>query len=136
MLNKHLHILPDVLPFRQGYTLHLSESLFSSAAEFRHLSSYNFKPTFIWCFLNSISQFYFMLCVWAFMLHAYLCTTCVCGSEGVQKSVSTTLRLELQIIEKHHMVAGNWEVSTINCWTIFPDSNFLVFSFIQMLALF
>lgn len=37
----------------------------------------------------------------------YICATCVSGARVSQKKASDHLELELQVVEKHHIGAGN-----------------------------
>lgn len=49
----------------------------------------------------------FIICAWVFCLHACLSTTYFLGTWSSQKTVSDPLRLELQMIVKHHVGFGN-----------------------------
>lgn len=57
-----------------------------------------------------VGRFIFILivCIWVFPLQVYLCTNFMPGALRGQKRASDSQELELQIVESHHMCAGNW----------------------------
>lgn len=50
----------------------------------------------------------FLLCLWVFCLHVWMCTTYVSGAHGGQKGEPEPLEQELQKFISHHVGAGNW----------------------------
>lgn len=51
--------------------------------------------------------FYFILCVWVFCLHAWLCSTCVSGIRRGQKQALGPLELESWMLISYHVGADN-----------------------------
>lgn len=49
-----------------------------------------------------------ILCVWALCLHLCLCTKeCICSHLSAWKRALCPMELELQVVESHHVGAGN-----------------------------
>lgn len=67
--------------------------------------------------------FILFLSIWAFFLHVYMYTVCMCVS-GVQKRMVDFLDLETHMVVDYYVGAGNWTqdlwevASVLNCWTI------------------
>lgn len=60
------------------------------------------KLALMWNFLKKITLYVRMFC-----LHVYMWVVCLPGAKGGWKRASDLVKLELQIVVKHHVVAGN-----------------------------
>lgn len=69
-----------------------------------------------------------MLNVWVFCLHICLCTRCIPCAHGGQKWALDPLQLQLHMVVRDHMGAGNWTpVLWENSWCSYPWSHLFIF---------